>query len=114
LAVLLPGKTVYIGKRTVSEIECLKEHHIFVQLNNEKPVNDMPTNIQTRQIIFFHRILRWALGTVFILVGTSYWKQDGWPVLVFGGIIFLTGFFTPRRCINNACETPSSQSGQQG
>jgi hypothetical protein len=66
----------------------------------------MTENAQTRQVIWFSRILRWTLGAVFILIGIRYMKQDGWPVLVFGAIFFSTGFFRPRRCINDDCEIP--------
>lgn len=53
---------------------------------------------------WFSRAIRWTLGLVFIITGIQYLRQEGWPVLVFGIIIFATGFLKPRRCIEDKCD----------
>ncbi len=55
---------------------------------------------ETRQLVWFSRILRWVLGGGFIAVAIIYWKEGGWPALLFGLLIFITGFFRPRRCVD--------------
>lgn len=57
----------------------------------------------TDKAVWFSRILRWVLGIIFIGAGIRYLNQEGWPVLVFGIIIFITGFFRPRRCVDDQC-----------
>jgi uncharacterized membrane protein len=63
-------------------------------------------DLQNRQTAWFSRIVRWLFGGVFICVGILFFNQGGWPVLVFGIVIFLTGFLKPRRCMNNDCTLP--------
>jgi hypothetical protein len=63
----------------------------------------MKTN-QTTFLLWFNRLLRWSLGATFITVGILYAKAGGWPAILFGALIFITGFFRPRRCIGNECE----------
>ena len=63
--------------------------------------------MQKRQTIvrlnWFSSILRWTLGCLFAFVGFKYLHQGGWPAIAFGGVIFVTGFFSPRRCVNDTC-----------
>ena len=55
------------------------------------------------RLTLFSRVLRWSLGALFIWVG---WHFEGaWPAYIFGGILFVTGFFRPKRCLDeNGCE----------
>jgi hypothetical protein len=48
-------------------------------------------------LIWFSRILRWALGVLFIVMGIRT-GNDGYAIS-FGAIILLTGFLRPRRCL---------------
>ena len=51
------------------------------------------------------RFLRWGLGSIFIAVGIAYFKDGGWPALLFGAVMIVTGFFKPKRCIaDENCE----------
>jgi hypothetical protein len=51
------------------------------------------------------RSLRWGLGSIFIAVGIVYFKDGGWPALLFGAVMIVTGFFKPKRCIaDENCE----------
>lgn len=72
----------------------------------------MPGISQAQQVIWFSRILRWLLGGVFMYIGIRFIYQDGWPAIVFGGIIFITGFFKPRRCLEDGCELPQQNKQQ--
>lgn len=59
-------------------------------------------------LVLFSRALRWLLGSVFIAVGVMYFREGGWPAILFGGVLFITGFFRPRRCLgegNGSCGT---------
>jgi len=54
--------------------------------------------------IWFSRILRWSLGLVFIVMGCNHGKDESdWAIIIFGLIIFVTGFFRPKCCINDNC-----------
>lgn len=59
---------------------------------------------QTMRVIWFSRILRWVLGAGFITAGVVMWDKGGWPAVLFGAVIFITGFFRPRRCLEDQCE----------
>ncbi len=52
-----------------------------------------------QQITWFSRILRWLLGTFFIATGIWFYEKGAWPAILFGLVIFLTGFLKPKRCI---------------
>jgi hypothetical protein len=55
--------------------------------------------------IWFSSILRWFLGLLLINMGYTNSKVDkDWVVIVFGLIIFVTGFFRPKCCIDNNCK----------
>jgi hypothetical protein len=55
-------------------------------------------------LVWLSRSLRWGIGTIFIVTGLVYFKEGGWPALLFGGLMFITGFFRPRRCMDDQCE----------
>jgi hypothetical protein len=55
-------------------------------------------------LVLFSRILRWSLGIMFISAGIYYLKDGGWPAIFFGLIMLITGFFRPRRCIDDSCD----------
>lgn len=59
----------------------------------------------TNIVIWVSKILRWALGALFIAWGFS--EGPDWYTIVFGAIILLTGFLRPRRCIDGHCEISS-------
>lgn len=54
-------------------------------------------------MILFNRILRWGLGSLFIGAGVYYRADGAWPALVFGALMVITGFFRPRRCVDDSC-----------
>jgi len=54
--------------------------------------------------VLFSRLLRWALGILFIGAGIYFIDEGAWPAIAFGGLMFLTGFFRPRRCVEDNCE----------
>ena len=53
----------------------------------------------TKQLILFNALLRWAFGILFISIGLVHVKDGAWPAIVFGTIFFITGFFRPKRCL---------------
>ena len=60
---------------------------------------------ENKLAIWFSSILRWSLGLVFIVMGFSQSKDDSaWATIIFGMIIFVTGFFRPKCCINDNCK----------
>jgi hypothetical protein len=65
---------------------------------------------QTTIVTWFSRLLRWVLGAVFITAGILNAKAGGWPAILFGALIFITGFFRPRRCMGDECSLPSRHS----
>ena len=56
-------------------------------------------NKDVKMIIWFSRLLRWSLGMLFIATGCIYASEGGWPAILFGTLILITGFFKPKRCI---------------
>jgi len=50
-------------------------------------------------LVLFSRALRWLLGSVFIAVGVMYFREGGWPAIVFGAVMIITGFLRPKRCL---------------
>lgn len=56
-----------------------------------------------RITIWFNRILRWSLGVFFITMGIGYYKEGGWPAILFGAALVITGFFRPKRCLDESC-----------
>lgn len=66
-------------------------------------------NKSVRTTIWFSSIIRWVLGAFFIGVGIWYIDRDGWPAILFGAVMIITGFLRPKRCLNESCELPSSK-----
>jgi hypothetical protein len=60
--------------------------------------------IETKRLVWFSRILRWGMGSLFIGAGIYYFNDGAWPALLFGGVLFATGFFRPKRCLEEGCE----------
>jgi hypothetical protein len=58
-------------------------------------------NKEEKLVIWFSRLLRWGLGGLFIITGIMYNKSGNWPAILFGALIFITGFFKPKRCVDN-------------
>lgn len=60
--------------------------------------------------VFAHRVslvIRWALALVFAYVAYRY--QEAWFLYIFSGVLFITGFIQPRRCIDTACSVCAEQ-----
>jgi hypothetical protein len=56
-------------------------------------------------VIWFSRILRWLLGTGLIVLSYQYAKDDyAWVLLAFGVLLIVTGFFRPKRCLDDKCK----------
>lgn len=66
----------------------------------------------TRRLILFSRSLRWALGILFISLGLVYYEKGTWPAILFGTVFFITGFFRPKRCLEEGCQIESA--GEKG
>ena len=63
--------------------------------------NDSRTS---RKAIWLSSILRWAIGIVFLTLGFIFRKEDDpWILFLFGTVLFVSGFFRPRRCIDDQC-----------
>jgi hypothetical protein len=60
---------------------------------------------ENKRAIWFSCILRWCLGLLFIIMGYfNSGEEYAWVVVVFGLIIFATGFIRPKRCIEDNCK----------
>lgn len=57
-----------------------------------------------RLAIILHRLVRWGFGTMFTSIGIVYYKEGGWAAILFGAIFLVTGFFRPKRCLQQGCE----------
>jgi hypothetical protein len=77
-------------------------------------------NSDTRLVIWFSRILRWGLGGLFIWAGIHF---DGyWPAILFGAAFVITGFFRPKRCLEEGSDCsvgvspgqPEKSAGREG
>jgi hypothetical protein len=55
----------------------------------------------TTKAIWIHRLLRLGFGLSFLSLGIYFRKEEGWPMILFGLLIFGTAFFRPRRCIDS-------------
>ena len=53
----------------------------------------------TKIILWVNRAIRWGLGITFITIGIVYKDEGRWFALVFGAAFIITGFFRPRRCL---------------
>jgi len=53
------------------------------------------------RLTLFSRLLRWSLGGLFIWAGHHF--GGAWPAYIFGGILVATGFFRPKRCLDEGC-----------
>ena len=54
-----------------------------------------------RVAIWFSSILRWSLGILITGLGFNFLREDyAWVMILFGAIIFATGFFRPKRCLD--------------
>lgn len=52
------------------------------------------------------RIVRWALAAGFVYLGYTY---EGMEFLyLFALVVFITGFFVPKRCVDDQCNLPGS------
>ena len=59
---------------------------------------------ENKLAIWFSSILRWFLGLLFMAMGFMESKDEySWAVIVFGLIVFATGFIRPKRCIDDNC-----------
>jgi len=57
----------------------------------------------TKIILWVNRAIRWGLGITFITIGIIYKDEGRWFALVFGAAFIITGFFRPRRCLEENC-----------
>jgi len=59
----------------------------------------------TRFVIWFSSILRWVLGSIFIVLGCFYSGDGGlWALMLFGLAFIITGFIRPKRCLDDDCK----------
>ncbi|OJY82418.1 MAG: hypothetical protein BGP13_22370 [Sphingobacteriales bacterium 40-81] len=71
----------------------------MLQMDNDKSI---------RLTIWISRLVRWGLGGLFMAIGILYFNKDGWPAILFGAAMIITGFFRPKRCIGDSCELPAT------
>ena len=64
----------------------------------------MKDSTGTRLAIWFNRLLRWGFGALFIIIGIQYFDEGGWAAILFGALFLITGFFRPKRCLEEGCE----------
>ena len=56
-------------------------------------------------VLWVNRIIRWGLGITFLCIGIKYQDEGRWFAIVFGLAFIITGFFRPRRCLEEGgCE----------
>ncbi len=53
------------------------------------------------------RILRWALAFLFAWLAYTY--KEARILYIFAGLLFITGFFTPKKCIDGCEITPAAE-----
>jgi hypothetical protein len=52
--------------------------------------------------LWLSRIVRWGFGGSVICLGIHFNYE--WPVIIFGVLLFITGFFRPVRCMDGRCD----------
>jgi len=57
----------------------------------------------TRIILWVNRAIRWGLGITFLAIGILNNEEGRWFAIVFGAALVTTGFFRPRRCLEDNC-----------
>jgi hypothetical protein len=55
----------------------------------------------TMSAVWFHRIFRWLFGLLFVGAGIAFYQDGAWPAIAFGLLMVITGFFRPRRCVDD-------------
>lgn len=70
---------------------------------------DMKNPIERIDPNLFSSILRWVLGLTFATAG---WFYHSWITIGFGSLMFITGFFRPRRCTEEGCDINEHRSGR--
>lgn len=50
------------------------------------------------------RLIRWALAAVLAYIAYSF--EDAKILYIFAGVAFISGFFAPKRCIDDNCNIP--------
>jgi hypothetical protein len=73
-----------------------KKNRIEMNENEPKQLNSQ----RSTKLVWLQRLFRWGIGGLFITVGIIYFKDGGWPAVIFGTVILITGFLRPRRCLN--------------
>lgn len=59
----------------------------------------------TKIVLWVNRIIRWGLGITFLSIGILYKDEGRWFAIVFGVALIATGFFRPKRCLEEgSCE----------
>ena len=65
----------------------------------------MSDSKDTKRLILVSALLRWLFGILFISLGLVYYEEGTWPAILFGLVFFITGFFRPKRCLEEGCQT---------
>jgi len=68
----------------------------------------MSDSKDTNRLILFSALLRWLFGILFISLGLVYYEEGTWPAILFGIVFFITGFFRPKRCLEEGCQIDSA------
>lgn len=64
----------------------------------------MKNSTDIKLVILLHRLLRWGFGVLFTTIGIVYYNEGAWAAILFGGIFLVTGFFRPKRCLQEDCK----------
>jgi hypothetical protein len=56
---------------------------------------------KTLSSVWMYRLVRWAFGVFFIIIGILY--NDAWAAYIFGGLFIITSFLKPVGCVGGSC-----------
>ena len=57
----------------------------------------------TKLLLWVNRTIRWGMGIAFLSIGMMIKEEGRWFALVFGAALIISGFFRPRRCLEENC-----------
>ena len=57
----------------------------------------------TKLLLWVNRTIRWGMGIAFLSIGMMIKEEGRWFALVFGAAFIISGFFRPRRCLEENC-----------
>ena len=58
---------------------------------------------EIKMILWTNRLIRWSFGCLFLSFGLINKDEGRWIALVIGIAFIITGFFRPKRCLEEGC-----------